>query len=150
MTPNPDAPVQPQSWFSRNWKWLVPVGCLVPFLCCASFVGVTYFGVTALIKNSTPFKDAITLAEKNADVRAALGTPLSAGLSATGSINETNGRGTADFTVGIEGPKGKGSMHVTGASGASGRWELFIVDVDTDDGRTIHVVDAPAPPDDDD
>lgn len=151
MTPNPDAPVQQRSWFSKNWKWLVPVGCLVPFLCCGSFAGATYFGVGTMIKGSGAYKEAITLAEGDPEVQTSLGTPLTGGMAVTGNLKNETGNGTADFNVGISGPKGKGTLHVVGTSNR-GRWQLFTVDVETD-SKTIHVIkeqDAPPLPDPDD
>lgn len=35
MTPQP--PPAQQSWFGRNWKWLVGLGCLGSLLCCGGF-----------------------------------------------------------------------------------------------------------------
>lgn len=150
MTPNPDGSVQQRPWFSRNWKWLVPVGCLVPFLCCGSFAGVTFLGVGTMIKSSEAYKEAVTRSEADPEVQASLGTPLTGGLLVTGSLKDENGNGTADFNVGVSGPKGKGTLHVVGTS-TNGRWQLFTIDVDTD-SKTIHVIkeqDAPPLPDDD-
>ncbi|MGV3623517.1 MAG: cytochrome c oxidase assembly factor Coa1 family protein [Archangium sp.] len=140
MTPTPDAPVQQPSWFSRNWKWLIPVGCLVPLLCCGSFAGSIFFGVGAAIKNSGAYKQAITLAEGDADVQDALGTPLTGGLMVTGKLKNESFNGTADFNVAVEGPKGKGTLHVVGTS-KSGVWDLSVVDVAPERGDVIHVLE---------
>lgn len=146
MTPNPDAPLQQPSWFTRNWKWLVPVGCLVPFLCCITFAGATYFGVGVMIKGSGAYKEAITRAQQHPDVQAELGTPLTGGMNVTGELKNESANGIADFNVGVEGPKGKGTMHVVGTS-RSGVWSLSVIDVTTDSGKTIQVLDDEVMPD---
>ncbi|MEW6431176.1 MAG: hypothetical protein AB1730_06670 [Myxococcota bacterium] len=45
MTPQgqqPGAPAPQQGWFSRNWKWLVGVGCLGVAGCCGLFTLAGY------------------------------------------------------------------------------------------------------------
>ena len=113
MTPNPDAPVQQQSWFGRNWKWLVPVGCLVPVLCCGTFGATVFFGVTKAIQSSTAFHEGLTRASANGEVQALLGTPLEPGMTVTGSLNN----GVSNFDAAIKGPKGEGTLHVEGREG---------------------------------
>jgi hypothetical protein len=42
-----------------------------------------------------------------------LGTPITAGLP-QGSINESNGSGSADYTISVTGPQANGKLHVVG------------------------------------
>lgn len=145
MTPQPDGPPMAQkSWFGRNWKWLLPVGCGTPLLCCLSFAAVTYFTVTKVIGASPVFAQALQRANDNPEVKAALGTPVTPGFGLQGSMNETNGEGTADVTAPLEGPKGKGTMHLR-ATGRGGRWTFQQLDVEAG-GKTISLLEAEAPP----
>lgn len=50
MTPNPEGPMQQPSWFSRNWKWLLPVGCVLPMMCCGVFGLGAYLAVSKIIQ----------------------------------------------------------------------------------------------------
>jgi|APLak6261678615_1056124.scaffolds.fasta_scaffold01350_3 hypothetical protein len=147
MTPsgNVEAPVQQPSWFARNWKWLVPVGCVVPMLCCLSFVGVTYFGVTKMIEGSSVFAQAMKQANENPEVAASLGTPLKTGLGVTGAYQDNNGSGSADFSVPVEGPKGKGTL-VVKAEGRRGTWTFKELTVDVG-GKRIDLLEAAPVPD---
>lgn len=143
MTPNPAAPAAPQGWFSRNWKWLVPVGCLVPMLCCGTFGAVTYFGASKMIQSSGVFTTALMKASANKDVQATLGTPLTPGLGMNGGFEEKNGRGTADFSMPLEGPKGKGTL-VVKATGAGGEWTYETLEIEAG-GKRINLLEGEAP-----
>lgn len=146
MTPNPAAPpAQQPSWFSRNWKWLVPVGCGLPLLCCLTFGAVTYFGVSKVIQGSPVFATALAKASSNPEVQAALGTPLAPGLGLNGGIEEKNGRSSADFSIPLEGPKGKGTL-VVKATGSGGDWTFQVLEISAG-GKTIDLLadDRPAP-----
>lgn len=147
MTPQPDAPVQQQSWFTRNWKWVIPLGCLVPMLCCGSFITATYFGISSMIEHSVAFKDAMTLAGSNSEVENTLGTPLKAGMGVTGTIKENNGTGMADFRVPLSGPKGKGTLHVVAAALKPDQWVLSEAELNVEGGARIDLLqgDARAP-----
>jgi hypothetical protein len=76
----------------------------------------------------------------NADVDAALGTPVTPGFGISGELNEKNGVGEANFTVPLEGKKGSGSMHVVG-TGKNGQWTYTVIEV-TAGGKTIDVLKA--------
>lgn len=143
MNPNPNAPVQQPNWFSRNWKWLVPVGCLVPLTCCGVFGIGTYLGVSKIIQSSGAYVGAIAEVNANPEVDAELGTPVTPGLGMSGEVNEKNGVGSADFTTPIEGPKGKGSLHVV-ATGKNGKWTYSVIEV-TANGKTIDVLKEDLP-----
>ena len=147
MTPELNAPVRQASWWNRNWKWVVPVGCLGPMICCLSFVGFTYFGVSQVIQGSSVFTTALARATSNREVQDALGAPLKPSLGISGSIKENNGSGSADFSAPIEGPKGKGTLRVV-ATGRGGKWDYSVMEVEAG-GKTINLLgaDGPAPSD---
>lgn len=140
MTPNPNAPVQQPGWFSRNWKWLVPVGCLVPLMCCGVFGVGAYFTASKMIEGSPAFAEAFSRASQNPEVTAALGAPLTPGFGMSGEIKETNGSGTANFSVPLNGPKGSGSLHVE-ARRSAGQWNFQAITVEAG-GKTIDVLGA--------
>jgi hypothetical protein len=95
MNPNPEGgPPQQKNWFSRNWKWLVPLGCFGPLLCCGVFSAVAYFGATTMIESSPVFTTALARANANPDVQAAMGTPLVPGFGLNGSVDEKGGTWT--------------------------------------------------------
>jgi hypothetical protein len=140
MNPNPEAPMQQKGWFSRNWKWLLPVGCLVPLMCCGGFGAVTYFGVTTMIQSSVPFKEAMEKVNQSPEVAKLIGTPASPTIGVSGNFNETNGSGTADFTVPLKGKKGAGTLHVV-AHATGGKWEFSKIDVSAH-AKTIDVLEG--------
>lgn len=157
MNPQPGVPVQQQQpgWFSRNWKWLVGLGCLLPIMCCGIFGAVTYFTVTKVIQNSGVYAKAVPMAITDPDVVAALGAPVAPGMMLQGSVNETNGRGTADLSIPLEGSKAKGTLKINATKPSSNAdWEFQVLEVEAG-GKTINLLKgggAPpmkgAPPDD--
>jgi hypothetical protein len=153
MTPNAEAPAQPPGWFSRNWKWAVPVGCLTPMLCCGVFGAVTVFGVSKAIQSSGVYAEAVAKAATSPEVKEALGAPLTPGFMMQGSINETNGRGEADFQIPLNGSKGQGTLYVKARKPSGGRWTFQQLEVDAN-GKRIDLLgggmplpDEPAPDD---
>ncbi|MDP1824103.1 MAG: cytochrome c oxidase assembly factor Coa1 family protein [Archangium sp.] len=152
MTPNANAepPMQQPGWFSRNWKWLLPVGCVVPLMCCGVFGLGTYFAASKMIEGSGAFAEAFAKASQNEEVTAALGAPITPGFGMSGEIKQNNDHGTADFTVPLKGSKGSGSMHVV-ARQRGGVWQFETIDVEAG-GKTINVLAGSAkepPPEND-
>lgn len=152
MTPNANAepPMQQPGWFSRNWKWLVPVGCLVPMMCCGIFGAGTYFAASKMIESSGAFAEAFSKASQNEEVTAALGAPIAPGFGMSGEIKQNNNTGTADFTVPLKGSKASGRMHVV-ARQSGGVWKFQTIEVEAN-GKTINVLAGSGskepPPDD--
>lgn len=124
-TPNP-SPTNPtvprRGWWSRNWKWFVPTGCLSLFLLFLAFIAVIVFVVFGALKSTDVYKTAVARAKANPAVAAALGSPISEGLFLSGSANTNGGSGTADLSIPISGPKGKGTIYAT-ATKAGGEWD---------------------------
>ena len=140
MTPNAEPPMQQPGWFSRNWKWLVPGGCLVPLMCCGGFGAVISIAASKMIQSSGAYAEAIVKASQNPEVTAALGPNITPGFGMTGSVNQSNDSGSADFTVPINGSKGAGKMHVV-ATRSAGVWKFRTIEVESG-GKTIDVLEA--------
>jgi len=131
MEPMP--PAQPQrSWWSRNWKWVVPVGCLVlivPLLALAGFIGGILAIVFGSIKSTDVCQQALTLAKSNPAVIEALGEPVEDGWLMSGNINTSGSSGSADISIPLHGPKGKGTLYAV-ATKSAGRWEYDTLEVE--------------------
>lgn len=126
-------PAQPQrSWWSRNWKWVVPVGCLVlvlPLLALAGFIGGILAIVFGSIKSTDVCQQALALARSNPAVIEALGEPVEDGWLMSGNINTSGPSGSADVSIPLHGPKGKGTLYAV-ATKSAGRWEYETLEVE--------------------
>jgi len=133
IDPAPSA--QPQrSWWNRNWKWVVPVGCLVlllPLLAITGFVGTILAIVFGSIKSSDAYEEALARARANPAVVAALGEPVEDGWLVGGNIQVNGPSGSADLSSSLHGPKGKGTLYVV-ATKSAGRWEYQTLEVEVD------------------
>jgi hypothetical protein len=150
MPPMPSTPPMmpmrppPRSWWSRNWKWFVPVGCLLPiFLCGGGITGLVFFGLS-LIKSSEPYQHAMTEAKGNSAVVANLGEPVEPRLLPNGSVNLHNDAGDADLIIPVRGSKGTGKMHIVGIKSA-GKWTYSQLDFTPDDGKPTVNLLKPSP-----
>jgi hypothetical protein len=107
-------------------------------MCCGVFGLGTWLTVSKVIQSSPSYVEAFSKANQNPEVTAALGTPITPGFGMSGSINQQNDTGSADFTVPLKGTKGEGSMHVV-ARLSGGRWQYSRIDV-VAGGKTIDVL----------
>ena len=92
METSPEGNMAPRGgWFSRNWKWALPVGCLLPLVLCGGgilvFVFVVYGAVTGAIRSSDAYQEGMSRARSNPEVVAALGEPIESGWLISGNIN---------------------------------------------------------------
>jgi hypothetical protein len=128
-------PMQPPrpNWWKRNWKWALPVGCLLPILLCgggfAAFFFLVYGVVTGSIKSSDAYEEAMTRARANPDVVMALGEPIESGFWISGTINVNGASGNLNVSIPISGPKGSGTLYVVGRKSA-GRWQYSMMEVE--------------------
>lgn len=113
-----------KSWFSRNWKWFVPVILIVVFGLPLVVIG----SVFAAMKNSDAAKESVLKAQANPLVVQKLGTPIEEGWLVSGSINTSTTSGDADLAVPISGPKGQGKVYVT-AHKSAGAWNYSVMEV---------------------
>jgi hypothetical protein len=133
-------PAQPQrGWWSRNWKWVLPVGCLSIIIVCLAFVAVIMAIVFGAIKSSDAYSTALRTAQQDPRVIAALGTPIKPGFYVTGNVNVDNDRGTASIDFPISGPNGKASVHAE-AEKSSGKWTYSVMEARVEGGPTIDLL----------
>jgi hypothetical protein len=119
-----DAYQEPQkSWWGRNWIWVVPLGCLTPFLLiggCAALV--FFFVVPQAMQMSEPYIHAVRQAQSNQEVKAILGEPIQVRFVPNGQFDIKNQTGKANFSLSISGPKKSGTIYVV-ATETDGKWE---------------------------
>lgn len=114
-------PAQP-NWWSRNWKWFVPAGCLTLILLFCLFIGLIISVAMGAMKSSDAYKQAVARARANPTVVEKLGTPIAEGYFVSGNVNVQNDMGNADLQIPISGPKGKAVIHAVAVK-AAGQWE---------------------------
>ena len=143
-----DQPPPQRSWWSRNWKWALPVGCLLPLVLCGGgilvFVFVIYGAVTGAIRSSDAYQEGMNRARSNPEVVAALGEPIESGFWISGSINVNGPSGNVDVSIPISGPKGSGTLYVVGTRNA-GRWQYSTMEVEIP-GRASRIDVRPRAP----
>ncbi len=122
---------RPPSWFARHRKMVIAGGCLLAlfvFLAAAGLAAAIAFGVMTLVKSSGAYEDAISMARRSGEVRAALGEPVETGWLVTGSVHKSNGSESADLVIPLSGPRGEGTLYVTG-SRDGGKWRYTVLEV---------------------
>jgi hypothetical protein len=109
------------NWWARNWKWLVPAGCLTGVAGVAGVIALIVSLVFGLIKSSTPYKQALARAQKDPVVISQFGTPISGGFLVSGNVNLSGGTGQANLAIPLQGSRGSGTLYVE-ASQSAGTW----------------------------
>lgn len=145
--PPPPTPEPPRGWWSRNWKWVVPVGCGLPIVLLAAFVAVIAFVVFTAVRSSDVYAESISRARKSDEVRARLGEPIEGKWWLLGNLNVDNDRGEADLHIPIKGPRNDGTIRVI-ATKHDGKWYYAKMQVDIGDD-TINLLsdeEQPSPP----
>lgn len=129
------------SWWSRNWKWVVPVGCVgggIVFIGgIVLFVFLVYGVVTTAIRSSDAYEEGMARARAHPELKAALGEPIESGFWLSGNINVSGSSGRADLSIPISGPKGSGTMYIVGTKTAN-RWTYSLMEVEVS-GRPARV-----------
>lgn len=126
--------VEPRSWWSRNWKWVVPAGCLVVILGAAALLGLLglIFGaVVAGIRSTDVYEEALDRVRASPEAVEALGEPIEERWWVSGNIEVNGPSGHADFAVPLEGAKAGGTLYVV-ASKRAGRWAMEVLELEVD------------------
>src|ERR1700738_1230223 len=84
-----------KSWFSRNWKWLIPVILVVVFGLPLALIGAIF----AAMKNSDVARESVFQAQTNPLVAQGLGAPITEGWLVGGSVSTSTTSGDADLAI---------------------------------------------------
>ncbi len=126
----PPIPFQPKgNWWTRNWKWFVPTGCLTVLILFATFIALIVMIVFSAMKSSDVYKDALERAKAEPAVIEALGSPIKDGMFVSGSTNVNGASGEANLAIPIYGPKGKATIYVV-AKKSAGEWKDSVLAVE--------------------
>ena len=130
--PPPPIPARSRgNWWTRNWKWFVPTGCLTIVILFAAFIGLIVMIVFSAMKSSDAYKHALARAKADPAVIEALGSPIKEGMFVSGSTNVNGASGEANLAIPIYGPKGKATIYVVAKKSAS-EWKdsVLVVEIE--------------------
>ena len=105
-------PMPPTNWFGRNWKWVVPLGCLVPVLFLGGCALTIFFFAMGVLKQTDAYKTALARAQANPAVIEAIGSPILQTGIVPGNTNVNGPTGEANLSIPLSGPKGKATLYV--------------------------------------
>ena len=100
------------NWFGRNWKWVVPLGCLLPVLFVGGCGLLAFLVAIGIMKQSDAYKIAVARAQVNQAVIQAIGSPISQTGIVSGNSNVSGAVGEANLSIPVSGPKGKATLYV--------------------------------------
>lgn len=141
-----------QSWWGRNWKWVVPVGCLGLLLSCGC-LGAVLFGAAFQSFNSfggaSVVVDAVAQAKQSPEVRQALGQNIQTSLKISGSLQSSDDRGSADLSIPLDGDKADGTLYLEAYKDGE-QWKYTRLEVEVPGRPPINLLggDAAEPPPD--
>ncbi|HEV8486035.1 MAG TPA: cytochrome c oxidase assembly factor Coa1 family protein [Blastocatellia bacterium] len=118
-----------RGWWSRNWKWFVPVGCLSILAAVAVVIVLIVTLVFGALKSSDVYKQAMAKATANPTVISEIGQPIESGWMVSGSISVTGSSGEADISIPISGPKKSGTLYAV-ARKSAGEWKFSRLEVE--------------------
>ncbi|MAW95775.1 MULTISPECIES: cytochrome c oxidase assembly factor Coa1 family protein [unclassified Leeuwenhoekiella] len=133
---------EPRSWWSRNWKWVVPLGgCFTIIIGGILLLGTAIFGFFSSVKSSTGADEILLMAQTNPQVIEALGEPIEEDGIGSYSVKINNGHKTSEVTLPISGPKSSATLNVKSSGEDDNRvYEVFEIYVD-ETGETIDLRD---------
>src|SRR3989440_4234510 len=113
MEAAPFPPPMPQpNWFGRNWRWVVPVGCLLPVVLVGGCALTVFFFATGIMKQSDAYKISLARAQATPAVIGAIGSPISQTGIVSGNSDVNGPTGETNLSIPLSGPKGKATLYV--------------------------------------
>ncbi len=130
---------QPQAQKSSGCLKVFLIGCGVLLFLGAACVAALVFIVFGALKRSTVYTEALNRARADQRVVAVLGEPIQPGFWVSGKMNVNNGKGNAEFTFPVSGPRGSARVHVVAATEGD-KWEYSELVVTPSSGPPINVL----------
>jgi hypothetical protein len=103
-------------------KWLLP-GIALGLLTLIGFVALMLYVVSAMMKSSDAYQQAIAIAKATPAVTQELGTPVEDGFFTTGRISVSGPSGYAALAIPLSGPNGSGTIYLE-ARKSVGKWSF--------------------------
>jgi len=127
-------------WFSRNWKWAVPLGCLGTLAMFVALVGAMVMLVMGAMRTSDAYQIATSSALEHPAVIDALGEPIVVGWFVSGNINVHGASGEANLSVPLHGPRGSATLYIV-ADKVAGEWIFERMEVAfADSGERVNLL----------
>ena len=133
-------PQQQKGCLGRNWKWMLPVGCLGLILGAVALIGGIVFVAMSAVKSSDVYQGALRAAQAHPAAIERLGEPIKDGWFVTGNVKYEGGGGNANFEIPVSGSKNSGTLHVRAIS-PDGTWMYERLDLSVEGGETVSLLD---------
>ena len=135
-------PQQPQQkgCLGRNWKWMLPVGCLGLILGGVALIGGIIFVAMSAMKSSDVYQGALKVAQTHPTAIERLGSPIKDGWFVRGNVSFESGSGSANFAIPLSGSERSGRLYVR-AVNEGGAWMYERLDLVTSTGLTFSLLD---------
>jgi TonB family protein len=131
---------QQKGCLGRNWKWMLPVGCLGLLLGLVALVGGIVFAAMSAMKSSDVYQGALRAAQAHPAAIERLGEPIKDGWLVTGNVKLDAGGGSANFDIPVSGPKSSGTLYVR-AVNPDGSWMYEKLDLAVAGSETVSLLD---------
>jgi hypothetical protein len=132
-------PEGPPPGLSKTGKVLVACAIAATF---ALFCGSVMVAAEGMFRSSESYKMALKEAQDSPCVATRLGTPLTPGWTLSGNMKEGSDDGSANLSIPIHGPRGKGSLELE-AEKDSGIWRITSLVLVSETGRIQIVPPVP-------
>ena len=120
-----------RSWWDRNWKWVVPLGCTGILATLLAFVALIVVIIFGSLRATGAYKEAVASAMADPEVLETLGEPVKVGWFVRGTVNVNGPSGDAKLSVPLVGRTARATLHVV-AKKRAGRWEFELLEVDVE------------------
>ena len=133
-------PQQQKGCIGRNWKWMLPVGCLGLILAFVAVIGGIFLVAMSALKSSDVYQGALRAAQAHPAAQMRLGEPITDGWLVKGSVKIDGSGGSANLEIPVSGPKNSGTLHVR-AVNEGGAWMYERLDLIVEGGDRVSLLD---------
>ena len=134
-----------RSWFTRNWPWVLPVGCcsgcLLMIVLFIGGIGATAFSIFNEFEAMSPTDEVLISVNKHVKAKEVLGNNIESKGFPNGNISVNNDDGEVKYSIIVMGDKQTGTLYVNGIR-SNGKWiyeDLYIIIKES--GAEINLLD---------
>lgn len=112
--PSAASPAPAEStWWTRNWKWLVPLTIIVPMLLCGTCFSGMLLGIFAQMREQEVAQAALERAMADPRVIELVGEPIQVGAFTSGSDQASGSPQVAMIIIPLNGSRGSATIEAT-------------------------------------